>query len=189
MKDSSSSSGSSGPSRYCNNCTYSIFTLLCCFHDNNGREHYPEWFSQWWWLLFGWLYYWGQWSWQPLCACFGFMHVCGRNCRGIVSVCMHSCIHSCTPSCTAKFACLRARVYMAVDEIVIFIYFWYRKMLLFEAVFRVDYLCTICHCQFRNVFFFFFFKIQHLDRHLFFFYTQDQGKGNETHKWSKKGGE
>lgn len=44
---SSFSSASSGRSR-CRSCTYSDSTLLCCFHDNSGREHYPEGFSQWW---------------------------------------------------------------------------------------------------------------------------------------------
>lgn len=89
---SSSSSGSSQPSRYRNNCTSSIFMLLCCFHDNKGREHYPEWFSQWRWRLFGWLCYWGQWSWQPLCAFFGFMHVCGG--AGGVHALMHLQLHT-----------------------------------------------------------------------------------------------
>lgn len=86
---SSFSSASSGRSR-CRSCTYSDSTPLRCFHDNSGREHYPEGFSQWWWLLFGWLYYWGQWSWQPLCACFGFMHVCGWNCRGALYACINA---------------------------------------------------------------------------------------------------
>lgn len=81
---------------------------------------------------------------------------------------MHAFMHSQLHTLMHSHVCLSEGVYMAVDEIVIFIYFLYRKMLLIEAVFRVDYLCTICHCQFRNVFFF-FFKIQHLDRHLFFF--------------------
>lgn len=36
-----SSSSSSVPSPCCNNSTYSIFTLLCGFHDNSGREHQP----------------------------------------------------------------------------------------------------------------------------------------------------
>lgn len=36
--------------------------LFCCFHDNRGREYSQEGLSQWRWLLFGWLYYWGQWN-------------------------------------------------------------------------------------------------------------------------------
>lgn len=35
------SSSSSVPSPCRNNSTYSIFTLLCGFHDNSGREHQP----------------------------------------------------------------------------------------------------------------------------------------------------
>lgn len=42
-----------------------------------------------------------------------------------------------------------------------------------STMFRDDYFCTICHANFKfRDFFVFRFKIQHLDRHLFFLHSR-----------------
>lgn len=75
--------------------------LFCCFHDNSGREYSPEGLSQWRWLLFGWLYYWGQWSYSSLRLCILDVYMCVRvrvgrwgALRVHVYACMRSCLHA-----------------------------------------------------------------------------------------------
>lgn len=102
-------------------------------------------------------------------------------------VCMLSCIYNCTHWCTAMFVhqLEDQSLHDSVRDCDIHLFLIKETVANWSTMFRADYLCTTCHANFKFRDFFFLFKVQHLDR-LLFFNTQDQEKKGEWNTQMKQ---